>query len=61
LGHSYLQPILIHRLSGGAFVRASAFRLETGSTSVDMGSVFRVGIIGKLVETFHVQVSSPWS
>jgi len=29
-GESYLRPIPIHRLSGGAFVRASAFRLEAG-------------------------------
>jgi hypothetical protein len=27
---SYLPLIPIHRLSGGAFVRASAFRLEEG-------------------------------
>jgi hypothetical protein len=26
---SYFAPILIHRLTGGALVRASAFRLET--------------------------------
>jgi hypothetical protein len=29
-GRSYLLFILIHRLTGGAFVRASAFRLEMG-------------------------------
>jgi hypothetical protein len=28
--HSYLQLIPIHRLPGGAFVRASVFRLGTG-------------------------------
>src|SRR4051812_26070986 len=28
--HSYLQLIPIHRYPGGAFVRASVFRLETG-------------------------------
>jgi hypothetical protein len=27
-GESYLRPIPIHRCSGGAFVRASVFRLE---------------------------------
>jgi hypothetical protein len=29
-GESYLRSIPIHRLTGGAFVRASAFRLEPG-------------------------------
>jgi hypothetical protein len=37
LAHSYLRPIPIHRLTGGAFVRASAFRLEGVIFSDEMG------------------------
>jgi hypothetical protein len=36
-GESYLRPIPIHRLTGGAFVRASAFRLEGVIFSDEMG------------------------
>ena len=34
---SYLAAIPFHRSPGGAFVRASVFRLETGLTSDEMG------------------------
>jgi hypothetical protein len=34
---SYFDLIPIHRYPGGAFVRASAFRLEAGVSSVEMG------------------------
>jgi small subunit ribosomal protein S13 len=42
-GESYLRLIPIHRLPGGAFVRASVFRLGTGPRSDEMG-VGRVGL-----------------
>jgi hypothetical protein len=38
MSESYLAPILIHRSTGGAFVRASAFRLERGISGVEMGA-----------------------
>jgi hypothetical protein len=34
---TYLLPIPIHRLPGGAFVRASVFRLGSGFSSDEMG------------------------
>jgi len=37
-GESYLQLIPIHRLPGGAFVRASVFSLGLGPPSVEMGA-----------------------
>jgi hypothetical protein len=41
--HSYLALIPIHRLPGGAFLRASVFRLGAGLFSDEMGRLAPCG------------------